>query len=61
VSHGEYDIPEGLVFSYPVAVQNGSWKVVEGIEQDAFAQEKIHATTEELLQERDLVKDLLKR
>jgi malate dehydrogenase len=61
VSHGEYGIPEGLVFSYPVAVQHGSWQVVEAIEQDAFAQEKIRATTDELLQERDLVKDLLRR
>jgi malate dehydrogenase len=61
VSHGEYGIPEGLLFSYPVAVQKGSWSVVEGIEQDDFAQEKIRATTDELLQERDLVKDLVKR
>jgi malate dehydrogenase len=59
VSHGEYGIPEGLIFSYPVAVENGSWRVVEGIEQGPFALERIEKTTEELLQERDLVRGLV--
>jgi malate dehydrogenase len=35
-----------------------SWKVVEGIEHDDFATEKIRLTTEELVGERDEVRSL---
>jgi malate dehydrogenase len=59
VSRGEYDTPEGLQFGFPVTTDGRNWSVVEGIEHDDFAKEKIRLTTEELLQERDLVKDLL--
>jgi malate dehydrogenase len=59
VSSGEYGIPEGLQFGFPVATDGNKWKVVEGIEHDADAKERIRLTTEELLQERDLVKALV--
>jgi malate dehydrogenase len=59
VSRGEYGTPEGLQFGFPVTTDGRNWSVVEGIEHDDFAKEKIRLTTEELLQERDLVKDLL--
>ena len=58
-SRGEYGTPEGLQFGYPVTTDGRVWKVVEGIEHDGFAKEKIRLTTEELLQERDLVKGLI--
>ena len=58
-SRGEYGVPEGLQFGYPVASTGDSWSVVEGIEHNAEAQEKIRATTEELLQEQSLVKELI--
>jgi malate dehydrogenase len=58
-SRGEYGIPEGLQFGYPVRSDGAAWSVVEGIEHDAWAQEKIRVTTEELLVERDEVKELL--
>lgn len=58
-SRGEYDIPEGLQFGYPVRSDGSSWEVVEGIEHGDFAQQKIKATTDELLEEREDVKDLL--
>lgn len=58
VSQGEYGVPEGLVFSYPVRSQGRSYEVVEGIDHDAFAQEKIRITTEELVSERDEVRNL---
>ena len=57
-SHGEYGVPAGLIFSYPVTAQNGEWTVVEGLEHDAFAQQKIAGTTAELISERDTVKHL---
>jgi malate dehydrogenase len=60
VSHGEYGVPEGLVFGYPVVADgNGGWSVAEGFEFDDFAREKIRVTTEELQAERDEVAALL--
>lgn len=52
-SRGEYGTPEGLQFGFPVRADGrGGWSVVEGIEHDAFAAERIRLTTEELLAER---------
>ena len=59
VSRGQYGVPEGLVFGYPVRSKKKSWDVVEGIEHDDFAKEKLRVTTEELLAERQEVADLL--
>jgi malate dehydrogenase len=59
VSRGEYGIPEDLQFGFPVRSDGSSWMVVEGIEHEAFAAEKIRVTTEELLEERQEVADLL--
>jgi malate dehydrogenase len=58
-SRGEYGVPEGLQFGYPVSTDGRGWKVVEGLDLDDFAREKIRITTEELVQERDLVKELI--
>ncbi len=53
VSRGEYGVPEGLQFGFPVRVDGrGGWSVVEGFAHDAFADERIRVTTEELLSER---------
>jgi malate dehydrogenase len=59
VSRGEYDVPEGLQFGFPVRSDGTSWTIVEGLEHDDFAAAKIAATTRELLEERDEVLDLL--
>ena len=59
VSRGEYEAPEGLQFGFPVSSDGRGWKVVEGLQLDDFAREKIRVTTEELIQERDLVKELI--
>jgi malate dehydrogenase len=58
-SHGEYGVPEGLQFGYPVATDGSSWHVVEGIEHEPQAMERIRLTTEELQQEQSLVKELI--
>ncbi|HZQ26566.1 MAG TPA: malate dehydrogenase [Acidimicrobiales bacterium] len=58
-SNGEYGIPEGLQFGYPVRADGkGGWSVVEDFELDGFAREKVQLTTEELVAERDEVKNL---
>src|SRR6266487_586294 len=60
VSHGEYGVPAGLFFSFPVATRSdGTWNVVEGLPHDGQAKERLRVTTEELAAERELVKHLL--
>jgi malate dehydrogenase len=59
VSRGEYGAPEGLQFGFPVRSDGTSWSVVEGIEHDEWAQERIKVTTDELVAEREDVQDLL--
>ncbi len=59
LSDGSYDIPEGLIYSYPVTVENGKWNVVQGLDIDDFSREKMRATQKELEEERDAVKDLI--
>jgi malate dehydrogenase len=59
VSHGEYGTPEGLQFGFPVKTDGKNWEVVEGIVHDDEARDRIRKTTEELLQERELVKQLI--
>ena len=55
-----YGIPEGLVFGYPlVATASGQVEIVQGIEHNPWAQSKIDATRDELVEEREAVRDLL--
>ena len=55
-----YGVPEGLVFGYPLrAAARGSVEIVQGIEHGEFARSKIEATTNELLEERSAVVELL--
>jgi malate dehydrogenase len=57
---GGYDVPEGLVFGYPLrAVTPGAVEIVHGVEHGDFARERIRATTAELLEERAAVAELL--
>jgi malate dehydrogenase len=58
VSHGEYGVPEGLIFGFPTRTQGGRQQIVEGLEHGEFAQERLRATTEELEEERAEVKSL---
>lgn len=60
VSKGEYGVPAGLVFGYPVTANgNGNFKVVEGVPHDEFGKAMFQKTLTELLEEREAVKDLL--
>jgi malate dehydrogenase len=58
-SGGEYGIPKEVMFGYPVTCENGEYKIVEGLEIDAFSQECINKTLNELLEEQSGVKHLL--
>ena len=59
-SDGSYGVPTGLVFSFPVRV-TAPWKyeIVQGMPINEFSQAAINKTTDELLGEREFVKDML--
>ncbi|WP_105565324.1 malate dehydrogenase [Microbacterium halophytorum] len=59
VSHGEYGVPEGLVSSFPVESVDGQWRIVEGLEIDAWSRARIDASVAELVAEREAVRELL--
>ena len=56
---GGYDVPEGIVFGYPLRAATGEVTIVPGIDHDAWASERIAETTAELLEERSAVEELL--
>jgi malate dehydrogenase len=58
VSDGSYDVPEGIVYSYPVTTKDGEWEIVGGLDIDDFSRGKMDATAKELTEERAAVKDL---
>lgn len=59
-SDGSYGIPKDVVFGFPCTTENGDYKIVQGLEIDAFSKEKIAGTLKELEEERAGVADLLK-
>ncbi len=58
VSDGSYDVPERLVSSFPVESVDGAWRIVQGLELDAFARHRIAASVAELEDERAAVREL---
>jgi malate dehydrogenase len=56
---GSYDIPEGVIYGYPVTCRSGSYQVVKGIEVSEFSRKRMQATLKELQEERDSVRSLL--
>ena len=53
ISNGEYGTPAGIITSLPIKVDAvGKWRVVEGIQLTDYANEKIAASNNELLEER---------
>jgi malate dehydrogenase len=58
-STGAYDSPAGVVFSYPVTVQNGQIAIVEGLSLSDYDRQMIGVTANELVEERAAIADLL--
>ena len=58
-SDGQYGIPKDVMFGFPVTTENGEYKIVEGLEIDAFSQERIDKTLKELTDEQAGVAHLL--
>ena len=58
-SDGQYGIPADTMFGFPVTCENGEYKVVDGLEIDAFSRECINKTLAELEGEKAGVQHLL--
>jgi malate dehydrogenase len=58
VSDGSYGVPEGLISSFPVTTKDGNREIVQGLEIDDFSRARIDASTAELADEREAVKEL---
>ena len=61
ITDGSYDLPSGIICGMPLmTAQDGSVEVVRDIALSDFAREKIKISTDELIEERAAVEDLLK-
>ncbi len=58
-SDGSYGIAEGLMYSFPVTCQGGKYEIVQGLEISDFSRERMKATEQELIEEREEVSDLM--
>lgn len=54
-----YGIDEDIMYSLPVACENGEWKEVTGLEISDFQREMMGKTEQELLTEKDAIKDMI--
>jgi len=57
-SDGSYGVPEGLISSFPCTCKGGQYSIVQGLDIDDYSRGKIDASTAELAEERDAVKEL---
>ena len=58
-SNGSYGISEGIIYSFPVICQNGSYSIVENLEIDEFSKECMEITEKELIDEKAAIEHLL--
>jgi len=52
-------VREGVMFSFPVTCSNGQYEIVQGLDIDEFSRSRLRITEQELLDEREVIKDLL--
>ncbi|MFE6159217.1 malate dehydrogenase [Streptomyces sp. NPDC056486] len=57
-SDGSYGVPEGLISSFPVTTNNGTYEIVQGLEINDFSRTRIDASVQELTEEREAVRGL---
>jgi len=61
MTDGSYDLPDGIICGMPLmTTPDGKVEIVRDIALSDFAKEKIKISTDELIEERAAVKDLLK-
>ncbi|CAL7934257.1 unnamed protein product [Xylocopa violacea] len=52
MSDGSYGIPKDIIFSFPVTIENGQYKIVQGLSISDIAKSKLNITAKELEEER---------
>ncbi|MFF5281701.1 malate dehydrogenase [Streptomyces sp. NPDC013171] len=57
-SDGSYGVPEGLISSFPVTCKDGKYEIVQGLDINEFSRTRIDASVQELVEERDAVREL---
>ena len=57
-SDGSYDVPEGIISSFPCTVTDGEYTIVAGLHIEDFSRARIDASAAELVEERDTVAEL---
>ena len=57
-SDGSYDVPEGIISSFPCTCKGGEYSIVQGLDISDFSRGRIDASTAELVTERDTVSGL---
>jgi malate dehydrogenase len=58
-STGEYGIPEGIMYSYPLEIKNKEWSIVKDLPISDFARKKMDDTAKELVEERAMAEQIL--
>ncbi len=59
LSDGSYAIASDIVYSFPVVAENESLQIVQGLGINDFSRARMKLTEQELIEERDAIKDLL--
>jgi malate dehydrogenase len=57
-SDGSYQIPEGLISSFPCTASDGAYQIVSGLEINDFSRGRIDSSVAELIEEREAVRTL---
>ena len=58
-SDGSYGIEPGVIYSFPCVCSGGDYRIVQGLEINAFSRERMDVTETELREERAAVESLL--
>jgi malate dehydrogenase len=58
-SDGSYGAEKGLIFGYPIRSNGTDWEIVQNIPLNDFSKEKFKITHDELVSERNEVKELI--
>ena len=58
-SQGDYGVPEGIIYSFPVTCEDGRISVVGGLDLSDAVVRRMEASAAELLEERAAVEHLI--
>ena len=60
LSDGSYDVPKGIIYGFPLrSTKEGKIEIIQGLEINSYAKEKLEITTRELLEEKEAVSELI--